>query len=606
MANAEASCFVVVAPGPRRELDGTLVAAAAAFQAQEGEGAELVLLDPDRRLPRSLLSELGKMTRIGAPPGHLAADPEIGTPYLWLTRASRVLDLWLRQARPARVVAVDLTGALFYGTAAKRHGLAHQQTDLEVLRFGPLEELLASHFLFPSDVDLAAAHMARESLDGADRIWWPTLAPDGSDEAMTDKGLDLVVLLGSRDAIAAGWSARVAKALADERPGLRLVLARLGRKPNAEQWQEAATQLADSGIALSAESLRPGQPTTKRSAPAFGFLPGAGADSAILAGQLGLPLAIKAPAARDAEASPWSVAPAPQKAAAMIAKGLAEGPPKARLGFEAEAPARDAAPTKSELPSITICLVHFNRPAMLARAIESLERQSYGGPLETIIVDDGSTSEEAQAALDRLEAELAPTRWRILRKSNGYPGAARNAAAAQARGDYLLFMDDDNLAKPHMVATLASAAQTGGADIVTCLNDAFNRQDGAGQPVAYGERLFLGNALALGPLANVFGDVNALIRRETFDALGGFTEDYAVGCEDWEFFLRAALAGADLRVIPESLFHYRVAPGSITDTTGMARNVSRVARALLARDGLAPLAAFAQQGLLKLPSGEEE
>ena len=599
MVDARADdCVIVVAPGPRRELDGTLVAACAAFRDRCKE-ARLILLDPDRRLSARLLEGLGKPARIGAPRGHLPADPEIGTPYLWLTRATRILDLWLRHARPARVVAVDLTGALFYPALAKRHGLAHGGTAIEAIRLGPHEEVLARQFLHPTSADLAAAHMARETAAAADRIWTPALEP-GDQTPPLDGPLDLVAVLGSNDPIAADWSARVAKALAAARPKerLRLVLARPGAKPSAAQWQEASKLLAGSGVALTAEPLRPNQPR------AFVLVPWQGPDGAVLAGS-GAPLGVKADRARE---TPWSLPPAPLEAAAAIAARLDREVPAARLTFESERPVRAAPAPRGEPPRVSVCLVHFNRPALLTHAIESLERQSYEGPLECLIVDDGSTSDEARAALARLERELPAARWRVLRKTNGYPGAARNFGAAAASGDYLLFVDDDNTAKPHMVETLVAAARAGGADIVTCLCDAFNRLDGADRPVAYGERLFLGNALGLGALANVFGDVNALIRRETFEKLGGFTEDYAVGCEDWEFFLRAALAGVDLQVIPESLFHYRVAPGSITDTTSMARNVSRVARALLAHqpDGLGALAAYAQPRLMKLPTGEEE
>ena len=111
---------------------------------------------------------------------------------------------------------------------------------------------------------------------------------------------------------------------------------------------------------------------------------------------------------------------------------------------------------------VSVCLVHYDRPDNLSQAIKSLQEQSYPGPFEVVIVDDGSPSPDTQAALDRFEAELPGARWRILRKANGYLGAARNSAAALARGDYLLFMDDDNLAKSNMIETFVTAARTGG------------------------------------------------------------------------------------------------------------------------------------------------
>ena len=73
----------------------------------------------------------------------------------------------------------------------------------------------------------------------------------------------------------------------------------------------------------------------------------------------------------------------------------------------------------------------------------------------------------------------------------------------------------------------------------------------------------LGNAAGLGVFRNVFGDANALVRRTTFEALGGFTEDYGVGHEDWEFFARASLAGVNLQLVPEPLFWYRLNAASM-------------------------------------------
>ena len=60
----------------------------------------------------------------------------------------------------------------------------------------------------------------------------------------------------------------------------------------------------------------------------------------------------------------------------------------------------------------------------------------------------------------------------------------------------------------------------------------------------------LGGAAAVGVFRNGFGDTNSLIKKKSFEALGGFIEDYGVGHDDWEFFARALLAGLKLRVIP--------------------------------------------------------
>ncbi|VVM06575.1 glycosyltransferase, partial [Methylacidimicrobium tartarophylax] len=66
-------------------------------------------------------------------------------------------------------------------------------------------------------------------------------------------------------------------------------------------------------------------------------------------------------------------------------------------------------------PKVSVCLVHHDRPALLAQALESLHAQDYPN-FEVILVDDGSTSEEAAAFLGGLEPEFAERGWRIIRQ----------------------------------------------------------------------------------------------------------------------------------------------------------------------------------------------
>jgi hypothetical protein len=69
----------------------------------------------------------------------------------------------------------------------------------------------------------------------------------------------------------------------------------------------------------------------------------------------------------------------------------------------------------------------------------------------------------------------------------------------------------------------------------------------------------VGGPAALGMLENCFGDAGFIIRRDTFEALGGFSTERA-GFEDWELLLRAALRGCEILCVPEVLYHYRVNP----------------------------------------------
>ena len=211
-------------------------------------------------------------------------------------------------------------------------------------------------------------------------------------------------------------------------------------------------------------------------------------------------------------------------------------------------------------PEVSVVLVHHNRPALLAEALEGLRRQTWRD-FEVLLVDDGSDLPEALTTLDALEAEFAARGWRILRGPNAWLGAARNRGWQAARGRYVLFHDDDNIALPHQIEHALAAARASGAAVVTSALAPFETATPPETPPLL--RLALGGAVALGVFENGFGDAQALVRRDVLEQTGGFTEDFGLGHEDWELFARIALAGHEILALPEPLFWYRVAPGSM-------------------------------------------
>lgn len=228
-------------------------------------------------------------------------------------------------------------------------------------------------------------------------------------------------------------------------------------------------------------------------------------------------------------------------------------------------------------PLVSVCLTHYNRPYLLQQAIRSLMQQDYAN-FEVVLVDDGSTHPRVPQVLDFLEPRFRERGWKILREPNRYLGAARNRAATVAEGDYLLFMDDDNVAKPHEISTFVQAAQRTGADLLFCL---FDRFEGRGAPTSttpFHRHLFSGMKTPVGLLRNSFGDANSLIRRDRFWEIGGFTEDVGVAHEDWELFAKSALAGLRLELVPESLFWYRSQPKSMSDTVDPQQCLKRSLR----------------------------
>lgn len=233
-------------------------------------------------------------------------------------------------------------------------------------------------------------------------------------------------------------------------------------------------------------------------------------------------------------------------------------------------------------PLVSICLIHFNRPDYLAQALESIHAQDYSH-FEVILVDDASTLPEAHMYLEGLEKEFKVKNWQIIRhQKNLFPGAARNCAVFHSQGEYVLFMDDDNYAKPNQLSFFMQVAQQVNADILTCAMDVFEESSKPTKDTPIMHRFLpLGAAKALGLYLNVFGDINALIKKEVYQKLRGLTEEQGVGAEDWEFFSRAVLEGYHLQTIPKALFWYRKTPNSITASTCMNHNYLRGIRPYL-------------------------
>ena len=214
---------------------------------------------------------------------------------------------------------------------------------------------------------------------------------------------------------------------------------------------------------------------------------------------------------------------------------------------------------ETEQPKVTICITHHNRRDLLQQTLTSIEAQTYPN-FNVVIVDDGSSDKTALAYLDELEAKHVHRDWQIIRQPNLYLGAARNTGARHADGELIVFFDDDNLMQPDMVETLVRAMQHSGSDILTSFSHAFTGKappDGRGSKLLH-EIRFLGAALNWSFFRNVVGDAACMVRRDVFEELGGYTEHYAIGKDDIEFYNRAMLEGYKLEVVPEPLYFYRL------------------------------------------------
>jgi glycosyltransferase involved in cell wall biosynthesis len=206
---------------------------------------------------------------------------------------------------------------------------------------------------------------------------------------------------------------------------------------------------------------------------------------------------------------------------------------------------------------ITVCLVHHDRPAELELAITALENQTIKG-FSVIVVDDGSTGKDTLEFLEKLEGRLEKNGWILLRQENSYAGAARNNAARNASSDYLLFMDDDNVAKPNEIEVMLIAVNNSDADVLTCFADVFEGNWRGNEVKPLRRLIFSGGMTSNSLWTNTIGDANLIIRKADFIGLEGFHEKFGTGYEDYHFLVRAVLNGLKVNVIPEPLYWYKI------------------------------------------------
>ncbi len=232
----------------------------------------------------------------------------------------------------------------------------------------------------------------------------------------------------------------------------------------------------------------------------------------------------------------------------------------------------------SELPLVTVVVPLFNQFEAVRLCLDSVAAQDYAN-LEIVVVDDGSTRPDAAEQLDALERWRWGRDLRVVRQENSYLGAARNTGVREARGEFVAFVDDDDILDSRYLTTMVTAALETGACGVSSAIAMYPTASLGPLPAGGHEGTFAflgGGAEHIGMMYNVFGGAAMLVRRQDLLDLGGFHERAGVGHEDWVFLARLVLSGRSLVAVPEHGYLYRVRPGSMIRSTSTYANMQPV------------------------------
>jgi glycosyltransferase involved in cell wall biosynthesis len=223
------------------------------------------------------------------------------------------------------------------------------------------------------------------------------------------------------------------------------------------------------------------------------------------------------------------------------------------------------------MPAISVIIPAYNAEKTILETIQSVQQQSFTD-FELLVIDDGSTDQTVQTV-----ATLADPRIQIFRYENGGVSAARNRGIAKATGDFLAFLDADDLWTTDKLELQWAALQQQPAAGVAYSWTAFMDVDAAGQAVFYPSQRYAvcGDVYRQLLVADfVHSGSNTLIRREAIATTGDFTLGIEP-CADWDYWLRISTRWPFV-VVPKYQILYRRTAGA------MSSQVESMERAALA------------------------
>jgi glycosyltransferase involved in cell wall biosynthesis len=212
---------------------------------------------------------------------------------------------------------------------------------------------------------------------------------------------------------------------------------------------------------------------------------------------------------------------------------------------------------------ITVVMPAYNAAKYLAASIESVQCQTYNN-WELVVTNDGSTDTTAEVANN---LAINDPRIRVISQENTGQAGARNAGLAEARGEFVAFLDADDLWNCDKLEKQIAVMDTTDADLVFSdgeffsddkigEDDGFNIVPGRTEGAEMFRLLFQRNRIAT---------LSVLVKRRVIEKAGGFDQDRRFqNCEDYDLWLTMAKRGAVFYGMTEKLMKYRRHPQAST------------------------------------------
>lgn len=221
-------------------------------------------------------------------------------------------------------------------------------------------------------------------------------------------------------------------------------------------------------------------------------------------------------------------------------------------------------PRRIRYPSLSVIVPTFNRDRFLARALDSIQTQTYPGRMDVIVIDDGSTDSTQDVLRPYLVDDDPRTRVRYERLNHVGVVAARNHGLQLANADWIAFLDSDDEWLPGKIANQILVGELGGYGVV---HTGFRYVDPIGQFTDQGpqrvDNKVRGKCLRtlLEEDTVIFSSVvmrRSVMQQITHESPNKLAFDPRwTNAQDYDLLLRAARI-CEFGYVPEPLTHYRV------------------------------------------------
>jgi glycosyltransferase involved in cell wall biosynthesis len=220
-------------------------------------------------------------------------------------------------------------------------------------------------------------------------------------------------------------------------------------------------------------------------------------------------------------------------------------------------------------PLVSVIIPTYNRVDYLKLALKSVLEQAYKN-IEVIVTDDGSTDDTAKVVADFNDPRIKY----FYQKNTSLPAATRNLGLREASGEYIAFLDDDDLWCPEKLEIQVEYLRKHLEYYLVYSNAWFIDENGVRDGLLEKLESFKGGKIFEELVRyNCIPQLTVLMKREVFEKIGFFNEDPTLrAIEDYEYWLRVALQ-YKIGFVKEPLAMYRVHSGGATHEINHAKQI---------------------------------